>query len=71
MVALTQPAHDLNQTEMTVKLTGGANAQGVLLRLPQPVPIVVGNDERIAFIVAQIADEGLVDDRVATEVLAR
>lgn len=30
------------------------------LRLPQPVPIVVGNDERIAFIVAQIANEGLV-----------
>lgn len=42
-----------------------------LLHLPQPILIVVGNDERIAFIVAQIANEGLVDDRVTAEVLAR
>lgn len=49
----------------------GRLTYGVWLCLPQPFPILIGNDKRVAFVVAQIADEGLVDDRIAAEVLAR
>lgn len=47
------------------------SSRGASLRLPQPVPVLVGNDECVAVIISQIADEGLVSDQVPVELLAR
>lgn len=53
-----------------VPATGIGKAE-TFLRLPKPVPIRVRNDERVAFVITQVTDDGLVNDRIAAEILAR